>query len=53
MTPRQPLTDWAASLVAELDHGQRVPTPGEPERVRYVPRWEQERDDAPLEGIET
>ena len=27
MTPRQPLTDWAAALVVDLDRGQRVPTP--------------------------
>ena len=45
MTPRHPLSAWAAALVADLDRGQRVPMPSEVEQVRYVPRWEQEQDE--------
>ena len=44
-TDRPSLEQWAAALVVDLDRGQRVPTPSEPERVRYVPRWEQEQDE--------
>jgi len=49
---REELSAWAARVERDLDREQRVPEPRASE-VRHVPVWMQERDDCPMEGLDT